>query len=169
MKVFVILTAGNCGACNNLKRNPEYSRILKAVKDLEDIDSIIHIELETMRSPPVNDVPRGFIKYIGSFPAFFLFNLDEWREGLINPQADLNGDIYGMTLRSPGVLNANNEYVIRAENIVTWIINKRKKPINEIVKKNDTSLIRISNSKSVVTPNIAGDFEIVRPPNRKWS
>lgn len=135
--VLIIITSNECPACKDYKTNES-----KKLERLLQVDARVHVV--KLESHP--DIVNKRITYSGAkryhqelkdkypcwLPNFILCTMADWQ----NDEGPLNGIIYGGELKKENengkiidvVKEIEGEYIVRAENIMNWIVEKLNTP-----------------------------------------
>lgn len=114
--VFVMCTAADCGACNNLR--PRWPPILQAIQNLGTVRTV-EIKLPQMGAQASSlGYPKDIQRYIAWWPTAFLFTGKNWDEAMSNKDTKLDGIIFNGIVGNP---NPQQGYPLSADGITTWI------------------------------------------------
>ena len=121
--VLVVITAGNCGHCRNLKQ--VWPDIQQAIEGT-GLVRVVNIPLEMMSSPiDTNVYPSDLKTYKLWFPMFLLVSGSTWNEAMSNTQAEvpLQAKVMSGEVRPDGriQISSNPVYPLNKENIINWI------------------------------------------------
>lgn len=122
--VLVIITAGNCGHCKNLKK--VWADIKPKIISATGVQ-IVEVELSSMNSPiDTSKFPSDLKRYKMWYPMAILFSLSEWRDAMSNTQSTikLNGKVVGGKFSSEGVLIMDKSKTFSpadSDRLIDWI------------------------------------------------
>lgn len=115
LPVLVIMTAGNCGACQALKK--VWPDMKKKIEET-GLVTIVEADRPSMKDKLGSEFPSDLNRYSAWFPMFILFDGKEWAAG-----GTLNGIVFHGKVESGQrpEYSKNSKYSMKVEGIVEWI------------------------------------------------
>lgn len=145
--VLVIMTAGNCGACQSLKK---VWPSMKAEIEKKNLVTIVEADRPQMKDKLGSDFPSDLNRYTKWFPMFILFDGTEWAAASSGGQ--LNGVIFHGIIERGGSPEyaKNSNYSMKAEGIIQWIQDNIMKLMTDVRYKDTTGIF--DSPKSEIQP-----------------
>jgi len=141
LPVLVIMTAGNCGACQALKK--VWPDMKKKIEET-GLVTIVEADRPSMKDKLGSEFPSDLNRYSAWFPMFILFDGKEWAAG-----GTLNGVVFHGKVETGQrpEYSKNTKYSMKAEGLIEWI----KDHLDELNTSTKTNTFALS-SKTETKP-----------------
>lgn len=137
MKVFIIYTADDCGACLTFKRN-HLGKLLELIDKYDSI-KVRHINIKSMKDDqPTEDIHPQLKMNKKWFPSFYLFDETQFN----NHNSNLSGHVLGGSfINGRLIYDKEAYYSYEANNIFKWLQSLIVRKPTHIIESSEYSML----------------------------
>lgn len=128
--ILVIVSAGNCGACQNAEKTGIFTKIKTDISTtLVDDNKVSIVRVEHIKKPKIDDpidqiYPQVLNKWARWFPIFILINGKDWNDKMANiDEKSPNIEVFNGRLVEGMVMQGNPGSMMDYSKVPEWIKN----------------------------------------------